>query len=494
MSGLCAIGLGAHVVCWSSDRGPLWWSPRVGRGIPARSLAEGPARDGERARWARFDLLDGPPPDPARSVPVRSALPLLQTQTGVLWHPDPLRPDAGGCAWRARSLSPVERALWCAADGRTPGAAVAARAGASLSALEDFWRWACAPEVQAGQWRDAPVAERDPSRAQLFAAPRPPYPRSDGLEARTDTDLTAWHLGLTSVERHFDDVETTVAHAHSEPHPGLQGRVYGAALADALAGWPAGLWVEVGCGTGAVAAALAPRRAGAYLRVDLSPALCAAQARMAPSTWGVVADGVSLPLRDGSVSVLVSNEVIADLSAVRVVGEPPAALAERAAHAGIPLRSGATYNLGAWQLVAEVARVLAPGGRACITEFGTETGDCEEAVQLDHPEVSIRFGDVVQVAAACGLRARLAPLAALLGADLGALQLDRTSYAGLRALCASQGRHLPARAYTPASLAAAVGEPVAGVRWVPLSAPGPGPLITRFLALVLEKPAGTSSD
>jgi len=491
VNALRSLGLGAQVVCWPSDRGPMWWSPRVGRGIPARSEAEGPARDGERARWARFDLVEGPPPDVARWIPVRSALPLLRIQSGVLWHPDPLRPDAGGCAWRARPLSPAELALWRSVDGKTSGAGVAARAGESLEALEVFWRWACAPEVQAGQWRDAPVSDRDPSRAQLFAAPRPPFPRADGLAERGATDLTAWHLGLTRVDRHFDDVETTVAHALSEPHPGLQGRVYGAALADALAGWPAGLLVEVGCGTGAVAAALSPRRPGPYLRVDLSPALCAAQARAAPSTWGVVADGVALPLRDGCASVLVSNEVIADLAAVRVDGDPPPALAAAAARAGMTLQAGATYNLGAWQLVAEVARVLAPGGRACITEFGSESGDCEEAVQLDHAEVSIRFGDLVRVAAACGLRAQLVPLEQLLGADLGALQLDRTSYAGLRALCASQGRHLPARAYTPALLAAAVGEPVEGVRWVPLSAPGPGPLITRFLALLLEKPAGS---
>ncbi len=51
------------------------------------------------------------------------------------------------------------------------------------------------------------------------------------------------------------------------------------------------------------------------------------------------------------------------------------------------------------------------------------------------------------------------------------------------------GRHArvdPSAEETPALLAA-LDWPVEGLRWVPVTEPGPGPLVTRFWALILEK-------
>lgn len=366
-------------------------------------------------------------------------------------------------------------------DGRRSGADVAARAGVDLRVLADLWAWATDPEVQAGQWREAPVDPRDPSLLRLVGVPREGGVRADHQrDADGATTLVRWHLELSAVDAHFDDVETTVAHAHALPHPALGGRRYGEALADALAPWPDGLVVEIGCGTGDLAAALSARIGNRYLRVDLAPALLRLQAARAPGTLGVAADGTRLPLRDGSVARVVSNEVIADLEAT-----PSPDPAELRAWGLAP--EPRTWNIGAMRMIAEIARVLAPGGSAFVSEFGDPTALPEEAVQLDHPEVSIRFDDLVAVARACGLDARVVRLDELLGFDLSATQLARLHHEGLRAMCRAEGRTLPARAWTPGQLAEVLPWPVEGLRWAPVSEPGAGPLVTRFWALLLDR-------
>jgi hypothetical protein len=124
-----------------------------------------------------------------------------------------------------------------------------------------------------------------------------------------------------------------------------------------------------------------------------------------------------------------------------------------------------------------------------VSEFGTELGPAEEALNLGHPEVSIRFEHLVAVAAANGLSTELRPLAEWLEADLGARQLARPTWRAVQAWMRARGAPLPARAWTPEALDEAVGEPISGLCWVPATEPGPGPLLTRFLGLRLRKPA-----
>ncbi|MFN7146262.1 MAG: hypothetical protein ACK4YP_20990, partial [Myxococcota bacterium] len=145
----------------------------------------------------------------------------------------------------------------------------------------------------------------------------------------------------------------------------------------------------------------------------------------------------------------------------------------------------ALYNLGAWLFLEEIARVLAPGGVAWLSEFGGVDELPLETTQLDHPEVSIHFGHLVAVARGLGLGTRLEPLGECLRFEMGAEQLARHSYEGLRARMRSEGRHLAARAYTPDTLR--LPWAVEGLQWVPLSDTGPGPLVTRFMALTVER-------
>jgi SAM-dependent methyltransferase len=219
--------------------------------------------------------------------------------------------------------------------------------------------------------------------------------------------------------RRFDEVECTISHLLRFPHPALSGRRYGEALLQGISargiGPGASGVVEIGGGAGHLAECAwrgdGGRFTGArWTSLDLSPALLGAQRRrLLESTqprgphrrWaGLRADAVSLPLRSGAIDgLLLANEVIADL---------------RVEHG---------RNAGALELLAEIRRVLAPGGAAVLTEFG---GDfAPQPVRLhaasgegEHVEWTIDFAALRKAAGDLGLAVEEVPLHDLLGADL----------------------------------------------------------------------------
>lgn len=476
----------------------LIWSDRTGRGLWDAPAVRGTLRSGDGppallARLAALGLAPGGPPIGAR-IPCRSHWALLLPSESALWCADPTRPTPGGFAWRGLPLDPDEVALWRAFNGARSLDAAAREAGCGPARAATFASRLTRFEVQALQLRALPVRPGDPGLFRLAAAPRPVGPRlAHQVDPSGGTDLARWHAEeIHDAATHFDLVETTVAHAFEHPHPALGGLGFGARLQDRLALSGAvgagGLLVEVGPGTGALAAAWMARAAetgrtpARYLRIDAAPALLAAQATRAPGTEGRRGLAEALPLPDGSVDFLLSNEVIADLRAC----PEDAAVRELRARYGIPaLPSGARYNLGTWRFLEEIARVLRPGGRAYVSEFGDLDELPTETTHLDHPEVSIHFGHAAAVARALGLRADVVRLDRLLGADLHATWLSRPSVGGLRALMARDGAHLEARAWTRHT--APLPQPVEGLVEVPITRDGPGPVMTRFQALLLAK-------
>lgn len=234
-------------------------------------------------------------------------------------------------------------------------------------------------------------------------------------------DQTRAHhrLDRLPARRRFDEVECTVSHLLRLPHPALQGRRYGEALLQGIAARGIGPGrsgvLEIGGGAGHIAEAALRGDAGAFTQarwtsLDLSPALLAAQRRRVcepaqprgahPRWAGLRGDALDLPFRNGSLDGLVlANEVIADFP---VSGR---------------------RNTGALQLVGELARVLAPGGAAVLTEFG---GDFDPGpVQLlasggdgEHIEWSIDFRTLRAAAREARLAVDELALHELLGADL----------------------------------------------------------------------------
>lgn len=307
----------------------------------------------------------------------------------------------------------------------------------------------------------------DPTRA---------HHRSDRLPAR----------------RRFDEVECTISHLLRFPHPALGGRRYGEALLTAIGArgvlpGRSGV-VEIGGGAGHVAEAAFRGDAGPFTgarwtSVDLSPALIAAQRRrvLEPSQprgahprWsGVRADAVSLPMRSASLDgLLLANEVIADL----------------------PVENG--RNIGALRLVQEVARVLAPGGAAVLTEFG---GDFPPGPlrllgafgQGEHVEWSIDFRQLRAAAAGAGLAVEELPLHQLIGADLSVRCASYTDLWRLRRVASCEVFAAPAaevrKRFPLLSRILSLELPALGSpRWPDATAPAG--FAQLFRALILRRP------
>lgn len=232
------------------------------------------------------------------------------------------------------------------------------------------------------------------------------------------------------VDFRFDRVETTVSHLLRVPHAALGGRAFGPALLDGLdrLSWgpgPSEQVLEIGGGTGWLAQACLRARPGlSWWCIDLSrPALCAQRERISQiqslEQGGFLrANASALPLADGSFGgLLLCNEVIADL---------PVTTHE----------DGSLVNQGAIDFVAEISRVLAPGGRAVLTEYGGDGPVVRAGMAGDlgagaHDEYTIHFPHLVEAAQRHGLQSDLVSLFALLQID-GSRRV--ASYTDLRRL------------------------------------------------------------
>lgn len=499
----------------ATETGPVLWQRDTGRGLMVRAEALGALLDWPPGlplpvelqplarRLQEHHLLEeGAPPRLEVLFAARSRLPLLLPDRPALWHPLPQQRSAGGHGWTMTALSPTELALWRGMNGARRLVEVAERADSTLEEALRFLGKLTSPELQAASLWPAPPRPREPALSRLVGPPRPLAPRQAhqfGLEG--ETSLALEHALFEHAETHFDDRETTVAHAFAPPHPALGGRPYGAALHAALEARGLlpedGTMLEIGPGSGELGEAFLSRAAerglprGELLRLDASPALLAAQERRLPGTRGLLGNATDIPLPDHSLAFVLCNEVIADLSAVPCDVRDPAPGPEatevllRLRRYGIePLPGEAPlYNLGAWRLLEELARVLRPGGTAFLSEFGGLEEAPTETRYLDHPEVSIHFGHLCTIARALGMRVDCLPLPELLEMDLRARWLSRASYEGLRALHQREGLHLSARAWQISSLS--LPWTVEGLEEVPISEEGPAPVPTRFMALLL---------
>ena len=323
-----------------------------------------------------------------------------------------------------------------------------------------------------------------------YAVSTMPYPRvREGERPPMSPDLRDYHkLEITSANEQFELKETTLSHALRVPHPALEGRPYGVALAHALLErdvLPSAdeerigkrfQAVEVGGGTGYVAAALldglalrAPRLFNRlrYAIVDLSPALSAAQ-REALQRHGeklrqLTGDAEQLPLADESVDFLLSNEVIADLrvGAARRIdvegtsGEDGGEAASALRDYQVPVDDAPglfMVNVGAIRFLEQIARVLRPGGTAVLTEYGEQDRYPEESTHLDHPEFSIHFGHLQAVATQLGLEASLEAVPTLIGLqdEVQVLHTTQSFFETLRAFLRERGVALQKLGYTPA--------------------------------------------
>lgn len=292
-------------------------------------------------------------------------------------------------------------------------------------------------------------------------------------------------LALTDNYRHdvgdadlqFDHLETTLSHLLRVPHPALKNRSYGEALVDALlsrGAVPEGRVrvLEIGAGLGYVArhAIDRLRKAGRtveYSIIELAPALITAQkSKLHDDAKWIEGDALTVDVPAGSFDLILANEMVGDLPA-KLLSRVDLGLdlsgtgtADREKVRAIsPLADACNLDdapepfylqTGAFELVARIAKWLAPGGTAVVTEFGDSAAWPKLSTHLDHPELSTHFGHLQQVARGESLEAKVEFVIDLLEFDRAqqGLATTRSHFRALRALAENAGVDIPKIGYT----------------------------------------------
>jgi hypothetical protein len=364
------------------------------------------------------------------------------------------------------------------------------------------------------------VYAKRPAMAPAYLGSTMPYPRwQPGTPVPAAPALDAYHqVTITDADDQFDHHETTLSHLLRIPHPVLAGRTYGQALADVvhaeMADGPLRI-LEIGGGLGYVARDVIARleaagREVSYTIIELSPALAKAQqARVPGATW-VMGDVLQVAV-DGPFDVILSNEMAGDLPARQLTRADLGLAAEggsvdqaklraisaTAADLGVVLDDAPEplyLQTGAIDMVARIAKWLAPGGIAIVTEFGDVAAWPKLSTQLDHPELSTHFGHLLQAARGAGLSGRIDFVIDLLDFDrtLQGLATTRSHFRALRALASDAGVDLPKIGYTPDLLSHTVGDKLAladlgELRWDKIEDRLMGLVPHEFKALVLRR-------
>lgn len=374
------------------------------------------------------------------------------------------------------------------------------------------------------------VYAKRPAQAPPYLASTMPYaPWTPGTPVPPAVALVDYHRdAIADADAQFDHQETTLSHLLRVPHPALHGRTYGQALVDVLIAKGAVREgrvrvLEIGAGLGYVARdAIARLRAAGreveYTIIELSPALAAAQReRIGDAATWIAGDALAATVPDGAFDLVIANEMVGDLPA-REVTRPDLGLspdgtgtvdrerlralgggAALAADLGVVLDDAPdpTYlQTGAWELVARIARWLAPGGTAVVTEFGDTAAWPKLSTHLDHPELSTHFGHLLQIARGSGLEGHVEFVIDLLDFDRTqrGLTSTRSQFRALRALAANAGVPLAKIGYTPDLLAQAVGDKlqlstIGDLRWDKIEDRLMGLVPHEFKALVVARPA-----
>lgn len=389
-------------------------------------------------------------------------------------------------AWGDRPITQVmldaeQTAMWDAFDGEARLSELATNH--DREKLGALVRRLTHSDVQALKLSMVPWSTyaKRPGLAPSYLTSTMPYPRwRPGTPVAAPVALTEYYRhDVRDAEAQFDHHETTLSHLFRMPHPALAGRTYGAAIVDALLARdavPRGTVrvLEIGAGLGyvardAIARLTATGRNVAYTIVELSPALAAAQQRLlgTAATW-IVGDALAVDVPDHAFDIVLCNEMVGDLPAVQLSrsdiglggdngGEVDRdrlrAISPLAADTNLPLDDAPEpfyLQTGAFQLVAGIARWLAPGGTALITEFGDGNAWPRLSTQLDHPELSTHFGQLLHVARAVGLTGELEFVIDVIDLDRNqqGLATTRSQFRALRALAADAGIDLAKFGYT----------------------------------------------
>jgi len=258
--------------------------------------------------------------------------------------------------------------------------------------------------------------------------------------------------------KQFEEVETTVSHIYREPHILLGGKNYGASFVRALGRKGAlreGMHVlEIGGGIGFFGKGVldeirakhpAHYQTIQYTLFELSPALLRSQKKLLQThqshTYFLEGDIEAYSFDRLQYDLILSNEMVADLVTVKLQKKDldrPSGLSPLKQKAIDLIRtfrldvSGApetfVFNLKALELLQTFKRILRPGGKAYIVEYGSRYAFPRAEHLKDHTEYSIHFGFMTEVAKKLNLHPRLVKLSDFLSFRKNVPVITNTSF------------------------------------------------------------------
>jgi SAM-dependent methyltransferase len=275
--------------------------------------------------------------------------------------------------------------------------------------------------------------------------------------------------------------------------------------------------VEIGGGLGYVARELGKellpfeKQGMTYCSLDITgPFLKRQVSRAKAGGWnaiGTQANGEWLPFSDHSIDLVIDNENMADMTPVKLTKqELSSGHGETAQHQealdwirrarlpiGTDLPEEAIFNLGPIRFVAELWRVLKPGGHAFLSEFGIDEGWPAPVKLPGHTEYEVQYSHLRQAARWLGFQERYLSLPQFLGLKPDTKVLCTGAAYTIQRFCQAIDKPFIIRAYTEPELKQTLGDmlpKIQGTHYHDVADPAWFGLLD-FKVLLLEKPGGT---
>jgi SAM-dependent methyltransferase len=221
---------------------------------------------------------------------------------------------------------------------------------------------------------------------------------------------------------------------------------------------------------------------------------------------GTQANAEWLPFKDNSVDLVIDNENMADMTPVKLTkhellsgtGVTPQHqealdwIRRVRLPLGDDLPDDVIFNLGPFRFVAELWRVLKPGGRAFLTEFGIEEGWPAPVKLPGHTEYEVQYTHLRQALRWLGFQEQYLALPQFLAMRPDTKVLCTGAAYTIQRFCQAMNKPFVVRAYTENELKQTLGDLLPkfqGTHYHDVADPAWFGLID-FKVLLLEKPGG----